>query len=121
MGLNESDPSAVKCREIGGPIRDATLTRCCFLSGNGGMSSTSPREARKTWTYLGFAVERFQRTRNAEFLSWEADNVEIRPLFSHLHDSDRLATAGRDANLRSINWIRRLNAGRKLSFTRRCF
>ena len=43
------------------------------------MLSTSPREARKTGPSLGFAVERFQRTRIAEFLSWEADNIEIRP------------------------------------------
>ena len=39
----------------------------------------SPREARKTGTSLGFAVERFQRTKNAEFLSRDADNIDIRP------------------------------------------
>ena|GEM_PF-4345897 len=52
--------------------------RC--LSGNGGTLSKGPREvSRKTGTSLGFAVELFQRTRNAEVLSREADNIEICP------------------------------------------
>ena len=42
------------------------------------MSSTSPREARKTGTSLGFAVVRFQRARKRKLPIWETDNLEIR-------------------------------------------
>ena len=38
-----------------------------------------PGKFRKTGTSLDFAVERFQRTRNAEFLSRAAGNIEIQP------------------------------------------